>query len=807
MPIRPPALDDRRFDDLVAELVARIPAHTPEWTHPRVGDPGRTLIDLFAWLGDAVLYRANLIPERQRLAFLQLLGQPLRPAQPARGLVTVHLKEGESPALLALRAPLKLDGPVPFEARHEMTVLPLSLAAFFKKGAMAASLPAGMEEALASLHGQGGGIKPYITTALFSEGRPEQENFDGFATPTDRCVWLGLFAAKASAPAEQESLNARVRAALAESPTGGRVLLNVGFVPGLSPGEALPMTTGRGRGAVPHVWEITVNSSGRPVDEDHAWEPEYLALDEVRDGTAGLTRPGVVRLALPRPALLHAPTSDVRADSGAGVGDRPPRLDDDALAPRLIAWIRLRPKALLAAETSGASTGSGFTSSTSPGSTASLPEPAPSNRPGASAEPAHLWVSWMGVNAMEIEQLVSRGNLIIGESDGSADQEFSLPSTSIEAATLQIEVEGEGGLETWHRVDDLAALDFDSLVARDARVFQLDAEAGTIRFGDGMRGRIPAAGSRVVVRHLRSGGGAAGNLPAETLSKITATTITGESVSSRLAVVQRLPLTGGADAEALKEAERRIPSLFRHRERAVTADDYKVLARETPGVQVGRVEVLPRFKPQQRFSDMAGIVTVLALPTAPLAAAPNPRADRPFLESIHDWLEARRPVGVELYVIGCEYVPMAVSVAISLREDAEPTTTEQAVRQALQRVLWPLPAGASQTGGGFDAQGWPLGRALSNRELAVEVARVPGVAEVGGLNLFEIDPASRAWRPCGDSRNGREQNLALARWQLPELLAVIVVQADAPPLNLAGVTANPFADPNAVAVPVVPRLC
>src|SRR5678815_2886291 len=92
MPIRPPALDDRRYNDLVAELVARIPAHTPEWTYPRAGDPGRTLIELFAWLGDALLYRVNLIPERQRLAFLRLLGQPLRAARPARGLAVVSLR-------------------------------------------------------------------------------------------------------------------------------------------------------------------------------------------------------------------------------------------------------------------------------------------------------------------------------------------------------------------------------------------------------------------------------------------------------------------------------------------------------------------------------------------------------------------------------------------------------------------------------------------------------------------------------------------------------------------------------------------
>src|SRR5258706_14300090 len=110
MPIRPPSLDDRSFDDLVAELVARIPAHTPEWTNPRPGDPGRTLIELFAWLGDALLYRANLIPERQRLAFLRLLGKPLRPAEPARGVVSVVFDDKEKSTAEQLQAGATLTG-------------------------------------------------------------------------------------------------------------------------------------------------------------------------------------------------------------------------------------------------------------------------------------------------------------------------------------------------------------------------------------------------------------------------------------------------------------------------------------------------------------------------------------------------------------------------------------------------------------------------------------------------------------------------------------------------------------------------
>src|SRR5512139_1491390 len=125
MPIRPPALDDRSYQDLVEELLTRIPAHTPEWTHPRPGDPGRTLIELFAWLADTLLYRVNLVPERQRLAFLRLLGAELRPASPARGLVALSFDDEAAAAPRVLRPGAAVSGPVGFETRREITVLPV----------------------------------------------------------------------------------------------------------------------------------------------------------------------------------------------------------------------------------------------------------------------------------------------------------------------------------------------------------------------------------------------------------------------------------------------------------------------------------------------------------------------------------------------------------------------------------------------------------------------------------------------------------------------------------------------------------
>ena len=125
MPLIPPVLDDRSYDDLVQEMLANIPAHTPEWTNPQPGDPGRTLVELFAWLADTILYRANLIPERQRIAFLKLLGQAMQPAAAATGILSLSL-DPASVAPVAVAAQAKVSGAVNFETLSEIDILPVT---------------------------------------------------------------------------------------------------------------------------------------------------------------------------------------------------------------------------------------------------------------------------------------------------------------------------------------------------------------------------------------------------------------------------------------------------------------------------------------------------------------------------------------------------------------------------------------------------------------------------------------------------------------------------------------------------------
>ena len=76
-------LDDRRFQDLVNEARTRIARACPEWTEHNVSDPGITLIELFAWMTDMLVYRLNRVPDKVHVALLELLGITLAPPAPA----------------------------------------------------------------------------------------------------------------------------------------------------------------------------------------------------------------------------------------------------------------------------------------------------------------------------------------------------------------------------------------------------------------------------------------------------------------------------------------------------------------------------------------------------------------------------------------------------------------------------------------------------------------------------------------------------------------------------------------------------
>lgn len=97
MPLPDIQLDDRTFDQLFQESRRRISVYTPEWTDHNESDPGITLLQLFAWLEEMILYRMNRVPAKNFVKFLELVGLELQPPAPARAELTFTLAKNAPP--------------------------------------------------------------------------------------------------------------------------------------------------------------------------------------------------------------------------------------------------------------------------------------------------------------------------------------------------------------------------------------------------------------------------------------------------------------------------------------------------------------------------------------------------------------------------------------------------------------------------------------------------------------------------------------------------------------------------------------
>jgi predicted phage baseplate assembly protein len=91
MALPAPDLDDRRYDDLVADAVTLVKQACPAWTDDSPSDVGITLLEAFAFLTDGLFQRLNQVPDRLRLKFFDLIGLRLVPPTPAVVPVTFWL--------------------------------------------------------------------------------------------------------------------------------------------------------------------------------------------------------------------------------------------------------------------------------------------------------------------------------------------------------------------------------------------------------------------------------------------------------------------------------------------------------------------------------------------------------------------------------------------------------------------------------------------------------------------------------------------------------------------------------------------
>lgn len=323
-------------------------------------------------------------------------------------------------------------------------------------------------------------------------------------------------------------------------------------------------------------------------------------------------------------------------------------------------------------------------------------------------------------------------NEILGGSDGSPDQSFTLAHAPVVAGSLTLTVD-EGtsaGEVAWQESEDYFAAS-----PTDTAYF-LDRASGEVRFGNGRFGRIPIAnpanpGGSLVARLYRWGGGKSGNLAAGKVNTLMAS-VPGVDEAK---VANLLAAAGGTDEETLGEAKARARANLRSRSRAVTAEDYEQLALQSGLIR--RAKALPLFHPAYPDVRVPGAITVMVVPDSDDDA---PMPQEPLRRAVCACLAAARTLGAELFVAAPVYQRVAVTVDVIADNEADLAAVQDAIGTALYTYFHPLQGGDSGTG-------WPFGEKIFYSRVYQRLSALPGVQAIEQL-LIRVDGQDQ--RRCHD---------------------------------------------------------
>jgi predicted phage baseplate assembly protein len=650
MPLPTPNLDDLRFQrDLVDEARRRIIRYCPEWTDYNLSDPGITLIELFAWMTEMLVYRLNRVPEKSHVQFMELLGIRLQPATSAQTELTFRLS---------------------------------------------APFPLGPEDRTTTVVPQGTEVATWVA------GEEAQVVFT-----TDEKLALG--APRLTQLRREDDLNRNYlpRLGIEDFYTFSRQRPQVGdtFYIGFDSSEETSgyvlrlafqardtEAPGINREDPPLVWECSVGN-GRWEEIEPSKQPRE------RDTTGGLNNAqGSIVFYLPlafRPDLVHG---------------------------RSAYWIRCRYEPRRTEQ-----------------GTYGLQSP---RLNGLSA------YALGGTVSATHAQIVS--GEVLGRSNGEPGQIYRLQDVPVlalragETVEVQEERDGEMVYGPWERVPDFSRSD------RYDRHFTLDEATGEVCFGpcviqpDGTTcqyGRVPEAGRSIRVSQYRHGGGVLGNVPANKL----------QVLRSAIPYVDRVTnlgrATGGRDQETLEEAKLRAQRIVRAQQRAVTAEDFESLARQSTRA-VARVRCIGTGEVEgdgQTSSLPPGMVELLVVPAAFDALALGDLSALSVAQSLRStvgsYLNQYRLLTTTVSIREPRYLGIVVHCQIVPSEAHTPANVVDRVRRLLRLYLSPL---AIETEDeclaeiiGPDWEGWPFGRDLYVSELFSLIQQVPGVKHVLDVRL------------------------------------------------------------------------
>ncbi len=348
-------------------------------------------------------------------------------------------------------------------------------------------------------------------------------------------------------------------------------------------------------------------------------------------------------------------------------------------------------------------------------------------------------------NTVWAKNLVTQKGELIGSSNGQPNQNFILSQKPVlegeqiyirelepppidEKQVLEIFFGGSAVVQKtnaatgekefwvrWIKVDNFYSSDLKS------RHYTLDRINGEIKFSDGKQGMIPPLGTNNIKAIIyQSGGGVAANKFA-TSSQV-------KELKSSIPYVDKATnvanAAGGSNPESMTNVRLRGPQAIKHRNRAITAQDFVWLTKQA-STQVALVKCLPTTNKNLQFK--ASAVTMIIVPKSDV---PKPLPSHQLINHIKTYLSARTEATVSknINVIGPHYLRIDVTAIVTPQKPEESKTVEQAISKNLSTYLHPLK-------GGPESEGWQFGRDIYISELYEVIEGIVGVEHVDSLRI------------------------------------------------------------------------
>ena len=324
--------------------------------------------------------------------------------------------------------------------------------------------------------------------------------------------------------------------------------------------------------------------------------------------------------------------------------------------------------------------------------------------------PAPAIIRRLSINVLPMVQVQRVAEAVIGVGTGRPAQQFSIALAGMLADAPPILEVVEDGTFVAHDV----VRNFDA-AGPDDRVYVADLAAGTVTFGNGVNGRVPAAAAQVRHREYPLTQGAAGNLTVGLDWTVRGVALRGGV--SRFGTIPR-PVGGGLDAwgrEQLRaEARRQAVS----RAALVTDADLAGVQPRLAPLGVRRTSVVAGFDPATPCRARPGMRTLLITPARGRAVD-----DALIRGAVSRVVAPGRVIGERVRVALTRGVSGDVRAEVVIRDEEDAARVREAATRSLSGRL-----AASRRED--DIEPWPPGRAVTRTELETRLAQIGGVVRV-----------------------------------------------------------------------------